>query len=441
MTQPAPRRFFLRTGQLPPRRAFLFALPFALLLALALWWHAHGSLSMGDDPTFAAALGWLSLPSWLAQRWLTWTSRLLLEIPLVLVARSPAAFGLWIGIDCACLLAIAASLTLISRRPTPTHAAVACTATALLWLTAPMDSGYLTMSAVYLWPMAALCLCLLPLLNDKRPSWKAFVFGLLCCVYAANNEQFCVLLLLIFAAALLVRQRRTEKPLVTYPAAALAVCVILLGTHLLCPGNAARKVANYEWFVDYDMLTFPQRLEMGISGTMSGMFLTPALSWGLFFLLLAGAGLFCLQSVWERIFCCVPAVAWLVLGVLPQQLPAPLRQMLTLSTRLTQHGSVTLENHSNPFSYLFPALMITLAFCVLAAVYLVLGHTPRAGVALGLLLAGFAARMTLIVSPSIWVSGSRTHLILNLCCNVVCLLLIDTMIARKKQSRVTVRPA
>lgn len=431
MTQPAHHNHAPRAARAFPLRSLLFVLPFALLLAYGVWWHLQGNLTSGDDPIFATALGWLSLPAWLVQRWTTWTSRLLLEIPLVLVARSPAAFALWTGVSCVCLLLIALCLLSFSRRPTPLHAAAACLLTALLWTTSPMDSGYLTMSAVYLWPMAALCVCLLPLRSEKRPAWSTFTVGFLCCVYASNNEQFCVLLLLIFGVSAALRAKRTGRAAALYATVCAALCAAMLFVQLLCPGNAARKAANYAWFVDYDMLTLPQKLEMGASGTVGGMFLTPALTWGLFFVLLAVTGFVCLRGALPRLMCSLPVAAWLVLGVLPPFLPQPLRGLLTLSTRLTQHGSVTLENHANPFTYVFPALMLCLAFCLLAAVYVAFGHTPRAAVALGLLLAGFAARMTLIFSPSVWVSGSRTHLILNLCCHAVCILLLDEIFAQK----------
>ncbi|MEG1175082.1 MAG: hypothetical protein RSD62_00410 [Ruthenibacterium sp.] len=412
------------------RKTALLCLPFLVLAVYFIVWHTNGDLTMGDDPFFSASLGWLSLPEWLVLRWNTWTSRQLLDLPLVLMARSAHAQLLWGAVSTLCLLAIAFCLTRLCSKQTPLTCALACLMTGLIWTSAPFDCGMLTLSAIYLWPLAATAFCLLPLRTARSLRWYQWLLCLPCLVYAANNEQLCVALFLLFASAAALRffgdAAHRAGPCI-YPLCGMAICSVMLAIHLLCPGNAARRIANYEWFVDYDMLTLPQKLELGASGTVSGMLLTPSLAWGLFYLVLAAVCILRCRGLLFRILGCAPAALWLFFGVLPNFLPEPLRSILTIGTRLTQQGSIYLENHSVPTAYLFPALMLTFAFLLLAAVYVALGHTLRALAALLILLIGFSSRMTLIFSPSVWASGLRTHLVLQFCCAAVGMLLVDSL--------------
>ena len=200
--------------------------------------------------------------------------------------------------------------------------------------------------------------------------------------------------------------------------------------HLLCPGNGARAAKEVgTWFGDYGMLSIPQKLEIAFSGTMYWTLGLGEVFWGCVYLLLAvlcvknGRG-FLLKAVGFG-----PLGIWLFTGFLPRHISS----FPHLSFLLTTWGIITIETVRNLMAYV-PFLLWAAAFVLLVCtVYVIMGHMPRALLAVGLVLGGFGTRLMMGFSPTVWASEDRTFLIMHICMAMAAVLCLAAWPAKPKE--------
>lgn len=267
---------------------------YLLVAAFFIWTHSFTEANYSDDAWFSTMLDQYSILGFLNWRFHTWSSRVILEGILVVLAHSD--FIVWRILDTlVCLLLVWAISQILDMQDW--HAP--------LWITLSLfllpvgilyPAGWIATSTNYLWPLTAGMVSLVPLVRSLRgdiaqvdTSNKQLrilkkIASLLMLVVAANQEQIAAVLFGIYLCHLIgwyvVKRREMaqemnaieyEKKPQVYPF--LPELVILLASLVfivLCPGNTSRNIQEMSsWFPEYPNYSMGERLLMGMLDTVA----------------------------------------------------------------------------------------------------------------------------------------------------------------------------
>ncbi len=360
-----------------------------------------------DDWVFAEVLDLGENPlAFLANRWQTWSSRLLIEGVLVLVTHSIWA---WRLLDCAAMTILAYGLYRLAgcqRRPSMLClSAMMVTAIPFAVL---RSTGWMATSVNYYWPLACTVVALIPLADAlwRRKTHNAWCLaaGLLS-IFGANQEQMAAVIVsacLVLGVVLYIRDRRICPTICLVFAIALTELVL----HLSCPGNALRAQASVAIvnLRDYGQFSLVDKLSIGLTSTATLLFFTycPLLlvCWGVV-----------TTTVWARRRGAMAAASLLPVLWMAAIL---LTRHVGVLQGLWEFGDYTLKLGPKGIGNVNNLLVMGAVICALGvmalSLYLSIGHRPLAIVAVLVFAIGFGARMALSFSPTVVESGERTML-------------------------------
>lgn len=407
-------------------------IPYAALAAVLLLQHAELTL-FSDDGIYQTVVGGGHLVDWLQNRYRTWSSRLLIE--LVLVGILHLGFWVWKVLNTAVMVALAA---LIRRLFLPGDSIrdrwLAVCALLLYPLYHLNSAGWATTTINYLWPLAAGLVAMLPikkLWDGLKPRWYEYLYGTAALLFAVNQEQMAAILLLVYAALAVVLWRRGQPhPFVFVQ---LGICAVGIAFILSCPGNYLRRMEEIgRHFPDMDMLTLPQKLELGLTSTLSKLLFEPNAIFFLFALLLLISVFARYRDPLCRAISAVPLIVHLAFGVMREWFVKMMPGLNAIRYTEAPYGSITLQNCDKLASYL-PAIVLAMTFlCALAAVCLAFREQHTGWFGALLLLGGLGSRVMMGLSPSIWFSSDRTFFFLYLSILLVIVLLLRDFHVEKR---------
>ena len=406
------------------------ALVLFVLFAVQMVMHLNVDNILLDDWVFFSVLdGGQNILDFLAARWQTWSSRLLIEGVLALITHSIWAFRF---LDSAVMVLMAWSLArLANSEDRPLMLALAsCLVTAIPFAVL-RSTGWMATSLNYYWPLAATLTALIPLADalwERRTGRGLMIAAVLCAVFGANQEQTSAVIMgsyLVLGAAVMLRDRRVTPHLIVI----FAIGAIELVLHLICPGNGMRAQDSIALvnLRDYGQFSFIDKLSIGLTSTTALMIYTynP--------ILLACGAVTCSTLTARRRGVLAHVLAGLTaLFVLRAFMAyftyyssglaganAPFTAMYSYSLILGPEG---LAKGFMPMAMMFVTVAV-LGFMALT-LYRSIGHRPLAAVSVFAFAIGFAARMALSFSPTVVESGERTMLPLYgamMLCSLLCL--------------------
>ncbi|MBR4038948.1 MAG: hypothetical protein IKJ11_02490 [Clostridia bacterium] len=381
-----------------------------------------------DDWVFFAVLEQgESIPAWLANRWETWSSRLLVEAALCLITHSIWAFRV---LDSAVMVLMAwAVCRLAGSEKRPGMLALS----ALLVTTIPFaivrSTGWMATSLNYYWPLTAAAVALIPLADGlwkrKTPCLMAAA-AIICAVFGANQEQISAVLMgsyLVLGGYLVLRNRR----ICAVHLLIFAIAVVQLILHLTCPGNAVRAGESIALvnLRDYAQFSLIDKLSIGLTSTTALLFYT-------YCPVLLVCGALAIATIIARrrgaaAYLIAMAAAAFVLRAYLAYFTAALSGLAGGNYPFVAMRSYTLLLGPDHIGIPVYMVMVFASVCVLGlmalALYLSIGHRPMALCAVFAYAMGFAARMALSFSPTVVESGERTMLPLYgamMLCSLLC---------------------
>jgi len=258
---------------------------YLLVAAFFIWAHSFTEANYSDDAWFSTMLDQYSILGFLNWRFHTWSSRVILEGILVVLAHSD--FIVWRILDTlVCLLLVWAISQILDMQDW--HAP--------LWITLSLcllpvgilyPAGWIATSTNYLWPLTAGMVSLVPLVRSlRRDTARTMRRGgyLLALLIAANQEQIAAVLFGIYLCHLIgwyvVKRREMaqemnaieyEKKPQVYPfLPELVILLASLAFIVLCPGNTSRNIQEMSsWFPEYPNYSMGERLLMGMLDTVA----------------------------------------------------------------------------------------------------------------------------------------------------------------------------
>lgn len=288
------------------------------------------------------------------------------------------------------------------------------------------EVGWIATSTNYFWVLALGVFSLLGVrdsLDGKVVSkWQLLLYSL-ATIYAANQEQGAALLVgfyLVFFLYFKVEKISIKPLLLPF---SISFCSLIY--HLVCPGNYLRKEEHkMTFFPDFDTLSLGTKVEMAYSSTLYALFIEMNILFAMLCLMMV---LVAVLEKKRRVIACMvaPVTVILFFAVLGNSLQYMFPWFKEIKYAVGTTG--TEPSFSNPMS-LLPLCIITICLVsFLCGLYYLFQDKRVALFQVIIFLAGFASRMIMGLSPTIWLSGHRTFIFLYFCLMVITLFVYQKM--------------
>lgn len=395
--------------------------PFILFFALMFLMHLVMGVN-GDDIKYSKVLSNQTLLGYISYRYYNWSSRLVIESVLIVLARQN--MFIWEILDCILYtLGVYYSIKLFNHKNSKHIAFLGV----LLFLMYPFhemaSAGWIATTLNYLWCFSLAMISLIPFINHlygKKTDALIYVISILALIYAIQQEQCCAL---IFGLSLvyLMDKLAKKETISRYHIFIVVMSFISMIFILTCPGNSVRFLAEasywYPQYVNYGIL---EKIYLGIIPTFT-LLLEEKIIFPLFYLILTLAALTKVENKYLKYALCLNALFILFLVVF--------KTFIDISTLGVALNSAALSHLTAPFEAIsnsIPPLKTALAvmsyetiaeiniLTIAIAIYLLIGSCLMLVKAFGnynyliLFLAGFMSKFITAFSPTVFVSGPRT---------------------------------
>lgn len=382
---------------------------FLLFIVVILAYHFLLREYIGDfREMFSPLMDTDTLGEALRKRYETWSSRVFIEAPLILLAHNNGVL-LWKVCNVFVWIALALSLMYLTHYKNN----VMLIGLILMYPVIDMASaGWIAIYINYLWPLTAGCIALVSL--DKMYFGKKIylceAIGYLAFeLFATNFETVGVMygcILVWYAVHFCIDRRPKIKEIVFWMLQTLIAAGNVLFA-LTCPGNSARKQSNISYYIkDYVQWTKIDKFIMGVDTTMQGavgsniLFLT-------FVLVL---GIVCCY-VLNNTFCKVMS-GTLMTFVATRTIFKPIMAVYfpTYNDIFDAGTKVDATNYYR-FSLYFPFIVYIVLICMVVLILLNVATNIRDGVKYAVVfVSGILTRITMGFSPTIYASSNRTYI-------------------------------
>lgn len=375
---------------------------------------------MDDVTLYGDIMEYCPLLTWLEYRWDTWTSRVLLDGVSVLMI----AWNIWIFrvINwCMWMLLIYSIAELLQIQKNKQLSYILILAFLIYPFKVIGSVGWCNVGVIYVWTSALGCYAITSYTKLHRDAEKynkkmKLFFAVSMCiaaVFAGNQEMVCAILCAVFGMLWLLTWKKADRFYRIVVSMQFLLVVGELLVILTCKGNYIRKMQEAErWMPEYVDFTFLDKLSIGITDTINGLFVRES------FLCLLFAIAVCM-AVFARTrllsFRCVALV------------PVLFMMGTRFAPNLVQNEFTYLENfwkymptlRQNDFSNMDQETIIGLLMwlavfaCLILSVYITCENFQEMAFYSIVLGSGLATRVVVGFSPSVYVSGSRTFYFLD----------------------------
>lgn len=410
-------------------------LPFLVLGLGMVLVHLLAPIPIADDVFFKGNPAGIFDWAFYKGRYIEWSSRLILEFFVVAFLKLPSIIWRVLNSGVLVLLGVALSRLFVEKNKKVFNWFIVFLLF-LFPLREMLSAGWVTISINYIWPLTFGLLALIvvnKIILDKK-IWviEYFLSGLLM-IFAVNQEIMAVILGIVFlvSAVYLILNKRFHWFIVL----GLGLCLGSFIFTLTAPGNHLRQQAEIRWFIDFNYISFVEKLEIGISSTLAHYVFNFNFLFLIFSSLLAIAIFSKYKDLLYRVFALIPLVMSMVFGngfyvIVDRLFP----HLATIDTEITQYGLITLGNFTRIQSYIPLLLLLMTAFVILILIYINFGNTWKSTIALGVLILGLISRLILAFSPTIWSSGIRTHFLM-ITSIIICSIMIFQDLAKRKSGQ------
>ena len=190
-----------------------------------------------------------SLMDFLKYRYECWSSRVIIEVPIVLLLKLP--FTVWRFLIAGMFTGIAIIISYMLNQESIKSRVVTALMVAAFPLSYLNNAGWVTTTLNYIFPLFCLLVALLPVVNiykEKKNSVWLLIISSFLAVFAANMEQTMALLMGFYIVSFIGYGWYNKK----FYASLIPVFIVgILGVvfFVMCPGNAIRSEASIQEFL------------------------------------------------------------------------------------------------------------------------------------------------------------------------------------------------
>lgn len=408
-------------------------LPFIVFAIWITLMHFVAIMGTGDDAWFFKIShdANFNLIKWLESRYMTWSSRTLIEASLVISVSLPRIC--WRIADSAILILCMVMISkLFVRRNKFNNIFLG-----LLYLSldyfALITAGWQATTINYLWPMAALFVSVYPMakwIREEQIRPYEYIIYALANIYAVFSEQACVILIILYVSIGIYSLKKLHLNLGKFYGIQLLIDIAGLLNALFCPGNAKRNISEVAtWFPEYKTFSVLQKIDLGISSTIKSLFLEKNVMFLLLLFTLTVIGWIRYKKLFYRIIMIFPFVFVLGLNVV--------RILFGNGSGLFRFVSTygVLFEKTNHFLkvYIWYAFLLFMCLLIMIDILLVAKDTAK-GLLIDLtFVIGLASKAMLGFSATVWASYSRTGWFCQIACLCCTIMLLETIEKDKKK--------
>lgn len=413
--------------------------PFLVLMGAFLIYHWLMQGWIGDDYSYSQTLNDKTVPEYMSIFWTRWASRVLVGTVAVIITH--VSFALWKILDILFIGFIGYAISELTGFKNKRKANYIISCFIFMYgFGAMATAGWAVTTMTYLWPMACgiyAAVSIRYIYEGRKLKWYNYFLFTATLIYGANLEQMGIMMSVAFTIALIyfIIVKRPWK----FICFQWVIAVIDMLLIFISPGNSVRNAEEAaDCFPDFLSFGFLEKVELGYSSTLFRIITERNVLYMFLTALLA-------VSVWKkyrdplyRAISMLPFAAFAILGFGQNTAVYFFPGLSRILQQMTEHGIITLANFDTRKSYISIVLFGMICAAILISIYILYGNTIKSLSLIMLIVTGFATRMALAFTPTIWKSDERTYLFMMfgavICCVVI---MYDFMAAYKdtKQAR------
>ena len=405
----------------------------ALVLAVAV---IHFIITPGtkDDAIYAGHLArYGSGLKYLISDYKAWSSRQIIESVLIYVIHFKT---LWAVLDTLLFSLAAFSISLIAGTLKNARINRWICLLALIYPFADAGTaGWVVTSVYYIWTMSLCLVAIIPvakIARGQRIAWWEYPLYAIALLFSGNIEPVTAVLLCVYGVFLIVAIKKKLPR--GYLISQLAVLLAMLAYILTCPGNDLRHINEVAGqFPEFDMIPLWRKFEMGYSSTWYEYIMQPNFLFIAFAAIVACAVFALSKSKAARGVSLVPITAAVAFGLVANTNSFISPALSLIADKLGKFGT-GIDFAS--FKTYIPDLIITAVFAsIFIAFFAAFEKKTDAWICSLALLMGFGSRMAMSLSPTIWVSGSRTFIYMYFSFIVCAAMLLREWLGKKGEGK------
>ncbi len=385
-----------------------------------------------DDKTFLESVTGTTIFSYVGPRYFNWTSRFIIEYVLCGVLK--ISKYMWILVEALMVTLAGYSISKLFVKENKEENNLMLLFMILIYPLDVMNSaGWAATTVNYMWPMATCLFALIPIRkiwDEEKFRWFQYPLFILAMLFAGNQEQTCCILVgcyILFSILMIIKNRKLHPFMVIQTILAIGSLIFIL----TCPGNYIRNGLEInENFKDFGMLTFLDKLQLGFTSTMGLIIKNGDLVYGLLSFIIVVYIFSNYKSALYRIVAVIPFVSICLLcftrGVTNSLFPF----FGAFRTLVDEERLVLTAANSNNLINLIPIVFSYLNFTCLILSILLIFRNLKNNVAILVFLVGFASRLIMGFSPTIFVSGPRTMIFFDFAMIIVSLLVWQELLKK-----------
>ena len=387
-----------------------------------------------DDKVFLESVTGTSVWSYVGPRYYTWSSRLIIEFILCSVLK--ISKYLWILIEAlmVTLAGYSISKLFVKNNESKKENTIMLTSMILIYPIVLMNgAGWAATTINYMWPLATGLFALIPIRKiwdeEKIKFWQ-YPLYIIAMIFATNQEQVCAILLgtyLLFTVFLIIKNKKIHPFMIVQTLIVIASLIFIL----TCPGNAARTETEIKnQFKDFEMLTILDKIGLGLTSTMGLIIKNGNIVFALMSMLIAVNIFLNYKEKLYRIVALVPVFSILTLSYFIRTVDEVFPYFSTLRGILVKEDIILTAGNCNNLFNVVPVMFAYINFiCIIMSLLLVFKNLKN-NMALLVFLIGFASRLIMGFSPTVFLSGERTMIFFEFAMIIVSILIWQEIIKK-----------
>ena len=387
-----------------------------------------------DDKVFLESVTGTSVWSYVGPRYYTWSSRLIIEFILCSVLK--ISKYLWILIEAlmVTLAGYSISKLFVKNNESKKENTIMLTSMILIYPIVLMNgAGWAATTINYMWPLATGLFALIPIRKiwdeEKIKFWQ-YPLYIIAMIFATNQEQVCAILLgtyLLFTVFLIIKNKKIHPFMIVQTLIVIASLIFIL----ICPGNAARTETEIQnQFKDFEMLTVLDKIGLGLTSTMGLIIKNGNIVFTLMSMLIAVNIFLNYKEKLYRIVALVPVFSILTLSYFIRTVDEVFPYFSTLRGILVKEDIILTAGNCNNLFNVVPVMFAYINFiCIIMSLLLVFKNLKN-NMALLVFLIGFASRLIMGFSPTVFLSGERTMIFFEFAMIIVSILIWQEIIKK-----------
>lgn len=407
--------------------------PFIVVLALYLCLHIFFKCK-GDDSVLREQYKSLPLSKekgLILHDYFHWSSRIIVNCLIHLLLRVKQY--VWAAFDIGIIYLLINTLSKLFAKENKRKVNIIIACLFVIYPFYQMGSaGWVATTVTYLWTLTLGLFSFIPLKkvnnNEKISKTEYFLYSL-ALIFGANQEQMSIIILVVYT--LFVIYYFINKKKNWYIIFQTILSYLSFAFIMTTPGNAERKARELLRFLDYNSLSFLNKVEMSFSATMYDLIFKFNYLYILFTILLFVVILRKYKKLSYAIIGAIPFIssgATMFVAKVGFKYSTEFNKLFQVEGR---YGLLNAQNYSSIVPYLEIFLMCINICSVMVALYMIYENIKDSLYANLIFLLGLATRVALGFSPTIWASGERTYIFFYFAIIILSIMMYDKCLREK----------